>query len=220
MFIGALLDIDGVLVDSEELYYRAVTKTFSIYGVPTMSRGEYVRRYMLEGTDTPGVVKDYGLEVGIDVVKERLAIIVERMIEQELKMIDGAVEMLEYTDKFRRGAVTSADEREMYAKLNKFGLAPSFYALVYSEMTEKHKPDQEPYAKGAELLQLPPSEIFVVEDNPSGIESANRAGCISIAFPNGFTDTKEMDFSHAHEIVKDLRKIDENMLAELYRRTH
>ncbi|MBN2330308.1 MAG: HAD family phosphatase [Candidatus Aenigmarchaeota archaeon] len=220
MFKGTLLDIDGILVDSEQLYRRAVNETFAHYKVPEMSVDEYVRRYMIEGTNSPGVIADYGLDVSLEEVRERKAKIVERMIQQELKMIDGAAELLECTRKLRRGAVTSADENEMYAKLNRFGLTLSFDALVFSEMTERHKPDPEPYAKGAELLQLPPGEIFVVEDNPSGVESANAAGCISIAYPNGFTADMKMDFSHAHKIVTDLRQINDSMLAKLYRRTH
>ncbi len=218
MFLGALLDIDGILVDSEDLYRRAVNETFAPYGVPEMGVDEYVRRYMLEYTNSPGVIADYALKVGLEEVKSRKAEIVQRMIEQELTMMDGAMELLANTDRLRRGAVTSADRQEMYAKLNRFGLVMRFDAFVYSEMTEKHKPYPDPYEKGAELLQLPPGKIFVVEDNPKGVESANRAGCTSIAYPNRYT--KDMDFTHAHRVVKDLREIDYCMLAELFQETH
>ncbi len=136
---------------------------------------------MVEGSDFAGVIEDYRLKVDVDEVMDRKQIIVERMIEKELTMIDGAMEMLAYTDQFHRGAVTSADEREMYAKLNRFGLAMRFEAFVFAEMTKKSKPDPEPYAMGADLIKLRPSDIFVLEDASRGIESARLAGCITIA---------------------------------------
>jgi sugar-phosphatase len=58
-----------------------------------------------------------------------------------------------------------------------------FHALVTAEDVVKGKPSPEPYLLAAVEIGRPPPECVVVEDSPSGIASARRAGmrCVAIA---------------------------------------
>lgn len=52
MLEGILFDADGVLLDSEKMYFRAVAETFRQYEIE-ISKDEYVRRWMIEQTCPP-----------------------------------------------------------------------------------------------------------------------------------------------------------------------
>jgi HAD superfamily hydrolase (TIGR01509 family) len=144
------------------------------------------------------------------------------MIDSGLETIDGAVDMVKRLHaSYPLGVVTSADRRELDKKFGRFDLQKYFSVIVTSSDVENRKPHPEPYARGVERLQkyvqVSPVEVFVVEDNPSGVLSAKAAGCTVIACPNG--PTKGMRFPGADAIVKGLAEIDGDFLRALWLRT-
>ena len=68
MLEAILLDMDGVIVDSEEMYCRAVQETFRPLGV-NISKEEYIRRWMIDPTCSQGVIEDYGLDITLEEVR-------------------------------------------------------------------------------------------------------------------------------------------------------
>lgn len=239
MIRAALLDVDGVLVDSEQMYCRAVNETFGPYDVQ-LSGEEYVERYFLDpNRGTRSVVEDWELQdnlgLTVEETTQRLraekAEIVERMIEESLEMMPGARNLLDRLERFyapiHLGAVSSAGEREVHAKLRKFDLLRYFEVLVTASHVTKKKPDPESYEMGFSLMAkrvpgLQKAQTFVVEDNPSGVLSARRAGLKTMAFPNGFTDNRRYpDMARRwaeadpDRYVRSLDKINEEMLIGL-----
>ena len=63
-------------------------------------------------------------------------------------------------------------------------------------------------------LGIEAENVVVIEDNPSGVRSANDAGCKVIGFPNRFTIG--MDFSLADRVVSSLDEISDEFLQEMY----
>ena len=60
----------------------------------------------------------------------------------------------------------------------------TFRTLVTGDEVSRGKPDPEPYLLAASRLGVPPAECLAIEDSPSGIASAEAAGCRVIAVPN------------------------------------
>jgi len=60
----------------------------------------------------------------------------------------------------------------------------TFRTLVTGDEVRRGKPDPEPYLLAASRLGVPPAECLAIEDSPSGIASAEAAGCRVIAVPN------------------------------------
>jgi HAD superfamily hydrolase (TIGR01509 family) len=218
MFAASLLDVDGVMLCSEPMYLDAVNETFAPYGV-RLDEQEYATRYMVTQTGTRGVIEEYGIPESYEDVHARKAAIVERMVsEGRVDMMPGAGAMLcNMKGKYRLGLVTSANETELRTKIGRFGIERVFEVMVWRGMTKNGKSGPEPYLKGAELLDLPPGEIFVVEDTPTGVSSAREAGCAVIAYPNGFTFG--MEFPDADMTIRGLGDIGQGLLEELYRET-
>jgi HAD superfamily hydrolase (TIGR01509 family) len=61
--------------------------------------------------------------------------------------------------------------------MEKSALTPYLEVLLSNEDVEHGKPAPDIYIAAAEKLGVPPQQCLVVEDNPKGIESAERAGC-------------------------------------------
>ena len=103
-------------------------------------------------------------------------------------------------------------------KLDRFWPSETFDVTVTGSDVSNHKPHPDAYGLGIERLGIDPGKIFVVEDNPSGVMSARKAGCGGIiAYPNGFTaDTEKFYFGHADAIITSLDDIDDEMLRDLY----
>jgi len=213
MMGAVIFDVDGVLVDSEELYYRAVQETFKPYGI-VISQDEFIRRWMIEQSGTRGVIEDYGLSVCLDELLDKKSGIALRSFSKELRLVPYAAKLVEYFQGYPLGVVTSASRVDLDAKLGKFDMLDKFNVIVTCEDVTRGKPDPEPYQKGLRLLGVEAGNVLVIENNPSGVTSAKGAGCIVVAYPNGFT--RAMDFSHADAVVGSLREINERLLQGLF----
>jgi HAD superfamily hydrolase (TIGR01509 family) len=215
MLQGILFDLDGVLVDSEPLYFRAVKDSFAHYGIE-ITEEEYVRRWMIERTHTRGALKDRNLNIDI----EELRGLKERLFLEYVKgiqMIPKAMDLLErYDGKYPYGLISSEVREMILKKTEKFDLIRFFKISVAGDEVKKGKPDPEPYRKGCELLGLDPKYVLVIEDNPTGVIAGNAAGCKTIAYPNGFT--ARMDFSLANARVKSLYEINDELIERIMRK--
>jgi HAD superfamily hydrolase (TIGR01509 family) len=222
MLEAVLFDGDGVLFDSEELYFRSVQQTFRQFGIE-IGKDEYIRRYMIEQTSSEGIVRDYHLEargITIERVLEVKEAIVLKSFDEELKMMTDAMELLEamrriFPDKL--ALVSCSYREEVERKLKKFSLTDMFKVVISANDigTNRRKPFPDAYLKAVELLKIQAGNAVAIEDTPSGCESAYRAGCRVIAYPNRFTEN--MEFPYANVIVKSLKDISCRLLAELYR---
>jgi beta-phosphoglucomutase len=77
----------------------------------------------------------------------------------------------------------------------------------------KHKPDPAVYLAAAEKLRMQPSQCIVIEDAPSGIEAARRAGmkCVAVLAPYTTID----DLSRADVVVHSLLEVDLKLINDL-----
>jgi beta-phosphoglucomutase len=82
---------------------------------------------------------------------------------------------------WRQALVTSAPRANAETMLNVLGIGAFLSVVVTGDDVALGKPHPEPFLRAAEALKVPPSQCLVVEDSPSGIEAARRAGMRSIA---------------------------------------
>jgi len=217
MLKGILFDLDGVIVDSEEIYFRAVRDTFQRYGIE-ISRGEYVRRWMIEQTTSQGAIRDYKLPFTLEQVR-KLKETFEEKYKEDLKLMPQALDLLyRYRRLYPLGLVSSASKKDITKKLKQscksHDLIELFTVIVSGDDVKNKKPDREPYQKGCELLGLDPKYVLVIEDNPSGVKSAKDAGCIVIARPDGFT--RDLDFTLADKVIVSFDEINDGLIAKLF----
>ncbi|MBR9704016.1 HAD family phosphatase [Candidatus Pacearchaeota archaeon] len=213
MLKGILFDIDGILIDSEDVHYNVLREIFEDYGV-NLGEDEYVKRWMIEQTTTPGVIFEYNLHANVSEIRDlRHRMMAERV--NEIEMIPGAFYLLErFNGVYDYGLVTSAKRRDFLQKIERFNIFEYFKISVCGDEVMNCKLHKEPYELGCQLLGYNPFEVLVIEDNPTGVKSAHDCGCKVIAYPNGFT--KKLDFSLADRVVNSLDEITEEFVNGMY----
>lgn len=173
---AALFDLDGVLIDSEGVYYEFwdnVDKMFptGIHDFAAYIKGSTLRRIM-----------DYFPDPD---VRKR---IVEMLEEQERSMryviFDGVVPFLEDL-KARHvpcAIVTSSNEDKMHKLFAQNpGFSDYFKVVITDRQVTKSKPDPQGYLLAARQLDCDPENCYVFEDSFSGLEAGRRSGAKVIA---------------------------------------
>lgn len=169
-----LFDLDGTLIDTNELILQSFEHTFE-----TFFPGQYTRADILPHMGQP-LVTQFGrfapdrVQEMIDVYREhnianhdRLVTIFPdvREVLQELK--DMGCTMAVVTSKMRRTALMG---------VQLFGIESFFDAFVTIEDTDKHKPHPEPLLLAMKKIGAQPDQTLMIGDSPYDIEGGKRAG--------------------------------------------
>lgn len=189
MIQGVLLDMDGVLVDSEELIYLAAKQMFSEHGVQVNK--EDFKPYIGTGEDSylGNVAKKYKFPIDLTQDKVRVYTIYNELAQNQLVELPGVREFISRckSKSLKLAIATSADETKMLTNLEAIGLEKSnFDTLVNGLEVKNKKPDPEIYLKAASQLGLNPKNCLVVEDAINGIQAGLAAGAKCLALTTSY----------------------------------
>jgi beta-phosphoglucomutase len=204
MIKGVLFDMDGVLLDSEELTSEAAIRYFAEKGfevnkedfIPYYGKGE--ERYF------GGVAEKYAIPFDVETEKYKVYDLFFEMAKGKMEAMPGVHEFIEKVKimNLKTAVATSASRYKMKINLRLIGLEETdFDTLVTGEDIKNNKPDPEIFIRAASNLGLKPLECLVVEDAPGGVQAAKSAGCKCMAVMTSFT---EKELSKADWIVQNL----------------
>jgi HAD superfamily hydrolase (TIGR01509 family) len=182
---GVLFDMDGLLVDSEPLWFEVecavmarLDGRWSEADQQALIGGSLPRTvsYLLARAGRPASPED----VGRWLVDGMTSLLMSR----PLTMLPGAGELLAEVRAagIPHALVTSSERPIMDAVLRQLGVV--FSATVCADDVTRGKPDPEPYLRAASLLGADPRACVALEDSPNGVTSAEAAGCKLIAVPS------------------------------------
>ncbi|MDX6255245.1 MAG: hypothetical protein QOJ11_1579 [Frankiales bacterium] len=185
---AALFDMDGLLVDSEPLWSVAESELAARYGgvwdaeIKARCIGTALPDAVPVMLDYFGVIAPSGEELiaAQDFLLGRMV----GLFATEVPLQPGALELV---DAVRAAGVPTALVSSSYRVLVDAVLAVvgphRFDVTLAGDEVSRTKPDPEPYLTAAAALGVPPSRCVVFEDAPSGIASAEAAGCLAIGIP-------------------------------------
>jgi len=213
MLKGVLFDMDGVLVDTEELIARASVEMFREKGLtvraedflPFVGTGEV--RYL------GGVAEKYGFPLDVMEAKKRVYEIYGEIARGNLQVLPGVHAFIgRCRDAGLRLAVaTSADRVKMLINLREGELPEEWFdALVTAEDVTHKKPAPDIYLKAAERLGLSPGSCLVVEDAPAGVTAGKKAGARVLALTTSFPAER---LTEADWIAQDLAHVPDEATA-------
>jgi HAD superfamily hydrolase (TIGR01509 family) len=182
-----VFDMDGVLIDSEELHAHAKRIAFAQAGIALTHADliSYVGRSDAVMIDEIGAGHRLTSDQRSMVLDEKTRIYEQE--EQEIKIVPGSLEFVQWAAQHYRLAVaTSATPRNRIATLDRLGIANLFEVVTDLGDVSEPKPSPEVYLLTAVRLALPPSKCMVVEDALTGVLSARRAGCCVSALTRTF----------------------------------
>jgi HAD superfamily hydrolase (TIGR01509 family) len=205
---AAVFDLDGVLLDSEQLWDEVREDLARERGgrwhdraqadMMGMSSPEW-SRYMHEViglTESPD-------EINAEVVGRLLA-----HYRESLPLVVGAVEAVErLSARWPLGLASSSNREVIDAVLDAAGIAERFTATVSSEEVAHGKPAPDVYLEAARRLGADPTQCVAIEDSRNGIRSAHAAGMRVIAIPNAHFPPSEDTLASADAIVASLDEL-------------
>ena len=202
-----MFDLDGVLVDSEPIHFRAANRVLSRYGL-AIGEDDY-RAYI--GLGEVATWTDWRARHRIDApIAQLLAEHTDarlREIAAGISPIDPAVELARRLagDGMRLAIASSSTRSVIDALLTALGVADAFSTRVSGEDPDVHasKPAPDVYLRAAERLGLSPSTCLAIEDSAPGVTAAKRAGMLCVAVPSRWT--RDQDFSEADVVLESLR---------------
>jgi HAD superfamily hydrolase (TIGR01509 family) len=179
-----IFDCDGVLVDSEVLSCRCLSKVLSGYGID-LGLDQALDLFL--GRSTAAIVEYYEA-LGRSIPEEfstELRAAVRAAFTSALCPIEGVNTLLEGL-KIPHCVASSSDLDRVSYSLFLTGLAAHFDKRLYtSQMVERGKPAPDLFLYAADRMQADPRRTLVIEDSISGIEAAKAAGMTVWGFVGG-----------------------------------
>jgi beta-phosphoglucomutase-like phosphatase (HAD superfamily) len=198
--------MDGVLVDAMPFHAEAMSRA-----IKEITNHEIDKKniFLLEGMPSSDLVKEIfkreNINKKIDVYDDDLAKKIGSRKEQVFKQIqnakriDGAKELLEDLTSncgksCIKAVVSGAAREEVEAILDKNIGSKYFDFIITGDDIEKGKPNPAPFKIALNKMNLPASQVIVVENSPLGVEAANKAGLECIITPNNTPLDIQNDF--------------------------
>jgi len=200
---GIIFDLDGVLIDSEGLYFRAYQTVLEPYGVK-ISRAEYEEHWIAQGRGPEHIVAKHNLPISPDDLRQMRSPVYLRLLETDVTLMPHVEEVLAHlAPRFRLTVATNTNREHLDFVLRRFDITCFFSFTVAREDYQGAKPEPDAFLVAAEKLGLPPTRCVVIEDTYKGVMAAFHAGMACIAVPNEYT--RHNDFSYASLVLHSLR---------------
>jgi len=212
---AVVFDLDGVLIESEQLWDEARRKVVAEHD-GTWRDGATAA---MQGMSSPEWSSYLGNELGVDLPPDRIvALVIEHLFaryDRGLPLVPGATEAVRRIGRRWPLALASSANRVVIDKvLTVAGLGDAFQVTVSSEEVSRGKPAPDVYLEAVRRLGHPPSDCAAVEDSANGIRSAVAAGLHVVAVPNHDFPPPESVLSTAEAVVPTV----DQLTVELFER--
>lgn len=202
-----ILDMDGVLVDTEPFHIEAFRQYLNRHGlahddaylfgfigfsVPDNMRSIYIKFY--GSTDEKEIAKS---------IKERDAIYLQLLRETPLEPLPGIESLIRICRENQIPvALASSSDREhiqiIFENLKRtshgsFEPEVLFKTVLSGEDVPERKPHPEIYRRVVRELNVKPDHTLAIEDSPAGVQSAKAAGLICLALKSRFIDPEKLN---------------------------
>lgn len=208
---GVLFDMDGVILDTEKLYTRFWREAAQSLGFPMTHEMALGMRSLSREIGERQLKSYLGEEVDYQQVRNRRIDMMTAYInENGVELKPGIRELLDYLKEngMKTSIATSSPLDRTKEYLSQVGLVDAFDELVSGQMVEHGKPAPDIYLYAASKLGLRPEECLVLEDSPTGLLAAYRAGCIPVMVPDQDQPDNETR-ERAYAVVENLVAVKE-----------
>lgn len=211
---AVIFDMDGLLIDSEELWREAEAAAFRAVGVPmtaedgrlTMGlRCDEVVEFWYERYPWAGPTRS---EVEAAINRGVIDLVVERA--DALPGAVATVRVLEAAG-YPLGLASSSDSDLIGAVVDKLGIRTSLRVLQSAEHEPYGKPHPAVYLAAANALGARPDRCLAFEDSPAGLLAAKaaRMACFVVPAPEMRADRR---FCIADRMLDSLEQFELSML--------
>ena len=188
MVEAILWDNDGVLVDTERLYFKATQKALAGAGIE-LTLELYKDISLRQGKSLFNLATEQGrtAEQVAALREERDRIYIELLRTEPLLFPDVLKTLTELHKKYRMAIVTSSRRNHFDVMHETTGIRDFFEFVLSREDYGKSKPEPEPYITAVRMLGVPAEKCIAIEDTERGLVAAKAAGLRCVIIPHDFT---------------------------------
>jgi HAD superfamily hydrolase (TIGR01509 family) len=214
---AVIFDLDGVLIDSEQVWDEVRREYVLELGGRWRDRAQ--RDMMgMSSIEWSRYVRD---QLGVDRTPEQIsADVAERVAaryREQLPLEPGAREAVEsLAERWPLGLASSSNREVIDLVLEVSGLSTRFMATVSSEEVAHGKPAPDVYLETAGRLSTDPEACVAIEDSHNGLLSAAAAGMRVIAVPNRAFPPGRDALKEATRTLRSLRELTPAVVESLH----
>lgn len=196
-----IFDMDGVIIDSEEIHKKAYYETFISLGLEV---SEKVYK-TLTGSSTINAFQRLIAHFHLDLNPEELVLDKRKRYvnffenDPQLHLVDGVEEIIKYFHK--KGIPLILASSSAMVNINRvfdrFNLHSYFSAKISGADLTASKPHPEIFEKAALLGNTPKENCIVIEDSDNGIKAANDAGIFVFGYNNKLSEGQTLENADA-----------------------
>jgi HAD superfamily hydrolase (TIGR01509 family) len=169
-----LFDMDGVLIDSLDSWWKALNNAMKMNHHPGITRNEFIEKYW--GHDLRQNLETSGLNP--EILYFCNAIYVNYI--DAVKIYDDTYSTLQQLQRYKKAIITNTPKDCTKQIIKQFSLQQYFATIVTSDDVEKGKPSPDIVFKACEQLKVHPKEVVLVGDTESDVKAGKAAGCTVI----------------------------------------
>lgn len=199
-------DNDGVLVDTEHLYFLATRKTLATRGI-TIDETQYLELFLQQSRGILHFAREHGWSnEDLERVRRERSALYSALLRRQSRVIDGVADVLEALHgRYTMGIVTSSQREHFDIIHASSGLLQYFQFVIAAGDYDHPKPHPEPYLKAVARTGVAKDACIVVEDSERGLAAATAAGLKCVIVPSRLTTG--CPFTGAYKVLADIREI-------------
>jgi HAD superfamily hydrolase (TIGR01509 family) len=203
-----VFDLDGVLLDSEQVWNEAKEEVVREQG--GRWREEAPRRMMgMSSLEWSRYLHDeLGVPLEPDAISDEVVRRLERIYRDRLPLVDGAAEAVErLAERLPLGLASSSNREIIDLFLELSGLGSRFAVTISSEEVARGKPAPDVYLEVLRRMGADPAHSIAVEDSDNGIRAAKAARMRVVAVPNPHYPPDPAVLAEADDVVDSLHEL-------------
>lgn len=207
-----IFDMDGVLVDSEPLYFQVEKAIMENLGIkltqkeqenfvgisPKVMWNEILQRYQI----------DISLDDVLHIYYSNLKLALEKSTLAPMQNVELFIKkLLKYQIDFC--LATSSSSTVSQEILEQIGLKSYFKTIITSDDVINSKPAPDLFLKTLQKFRIKPAEAVIIEDSYNGVLASVLAGVDCIGYCNDYKNNQ--DLSQANYLVHNFKDLIESI---------
>jgi HAD superfamily hydrolase (TIGR01549 family) len=184
-----LFDMDGVLIDSQDAWWKAVNDALSYSHHQTITKQDFIDN--LWGNDFEQSLSYLGVNKNVFLVCDTWP----KVYLNHVRLMDDAVSTLtSLHHSFKLAVITNTERFITKQVLSEFQLSSFFKEVICADDVKKGKPAPDMIYKACDLLHTKISDVVVIGDTKNDYFACQQAGChmIGMRFNNGGAMVKQL----------------------------
>ncbi len=214
---SVIFDMDGLLFDTEIVYYEATQVVADRLGFP-YDKDLYLKFLGVSDEEVWAnyhqIFADFGKETVQRFIKESYDETIQRFSQGKVMLKPGAMELLNFLEekKIPKVVASSNQRKIIQLLLEKNQLADYFETIISAENVQRAKPDPEIFLLAKDYLGTEKYETLILEDSQNGVLAAAEANIPVVMIPDLLRPSEELKektvavLPSLHEVPKLMKK--------------